>query len=168
MSLENHSKSPASPLPRASPPGQCRPAALGQPRREAGAVPRIPASAGKGSERGRSFSSASPPWPLLLASPAAGSPRGAEPRHRNLPSGPAAEGSAGRHSQTARQRAIKPSPGQPLTLPPAFSSLWLRRSKGSIKSSSFTGSLKKRGGGRVGGEVRGSAREKSLVMAGNV
>lgn len=88
----------------------------------------------------------------------------AVPRDRSLPSGPAAERSAGRHSQTARQRAIKPSPGQPLTLPPAFSSLWLRRSKGSIKSPGFTGSLKKKGGG----EVRGSAREKSLVMAGNV
>lgn len=44
----------------------------------------------EGKERGPSFSSASPPWPSLPACLAAGSPRGARPRQRSLPSGPAA------------------------------------------------------------------------------
>lgn len=66
-----------------------------------------------------------------------------------LPFKAAAQGRRGTHSQTARQSLIKPSPGQPLTLPPAFSSLWLQHSKGSIKSSSFTGSLKKKRGGET-------------------
>lgn len=46
----------------------------------------------------------------------------------------------GGERQTDRQSPIKPSPGRPLTLPPAFSSLWLQHSKSSIKSSDFTGS----------------------------